>query len=202
MYSIAFGGPAPGLFVALNNDGSRPSVPVVLTSTDGNTWTVGNAPQATWSTVTWGEGPGVFVAFSSTGQITQGMYSPDGFNWTAFATPADLSYNDVAFGGPSPGLFVAVTDDGFPNGVITSPDGINWTNRTTPVSSYWWQVEWGQSAGLFVAIASDNTGYPNMVGKQGLREEGSIIWMLSPNIYTRLHLNIERHPHKTDYDVT
>jgi predicted RecA/RadA family phage recombinase len=138
--SITYGN---GLFVAVADSGTN----LVMTSSDGITWTARTAPGNTWSSVTYGNG--LFVAVAQSGTANRVMTSPDGINWTTRTSAADNSWTSVTYGN---GLFVAVASTGTGNRVMTSPDGITWTIRTSASNSSWVSVTYGN--GLFVAVSS------------------------------------------------
>ena len=147
--SVTWGGPAPGLFVAVARYGNR-----VMTSPDGINWTLSTgAADNEWFSVTWGgPAPGLFVAVGRSGVGNRVMTSPDGITWTTRTSAADSGWTSVTWG---PGLFVAVASNGQ---VMTSPDGTNWTLRSIVPFGMWWSVTWGGPApGLFVAVAQTGT---------------------------------------------
>ena len=68
-----------------------------------------------WSSVTYGNGLFVAVAFSGTGDGV--MTSPDGIAWTLRTSAADNDWRSVTYGN---GLFVAVASSGTGNRVMTA----------------------------------------------------------------------------------
>ena len=93
---------------------------LVLTSTDGLTWTNFHVPASSLSGVTWGNG--LYVAVGASGTV---LTSPDGLAWARQNSGTTTYLSDVTWG---QGQFVAV---GGPYGIVlTSTDGTNWINRT------------------------------------------------------------------------
>ena len=127
---------ANGLYFATSTYGP----PWLITSADGNTWTVPTVPIGYLYEVAYGNG--VFVAAGSYGVMT----SPDAINWTA-RMPTEV-YN-VIYGN---GIFVATTNEY----IVTSPDGINWTLNTEFGASV---ISYGTPGGspLFVAVRGNIT---------------------------------------------
>jgi hypothetical protein len=114
----------------------------------GSEWTARSAAEeGLWSSITYGNGLFVAMAFNSNRVMT----SPDGITWTARSTAAANSWRDVTYGN---GLFVAVAD-GSTNSVITSPDGITWTAHSATEANSWRSITYGN--GLFVAVAQSGT---------------------------------------------
>jgi hypothetical protein len=145
---------------AVNTSGSgSSSVAVnlmpVASINQGIKWTSRtSAADNNWTSVTYGNGLFVAVAYSGTGNRV--MTSPDGITWTSRTSAADNYWNGITYGN---GLFVAVAYTGTGNRVMTSPDGINWTSRITAADNNWISVTYGNN--LFVAVA--NTGTSNRV---------------------------------------
>ena len=149
--SVVFGN---GTFVAVDGANSNNRI---ITSSDGATWNVVNAPQNnTWTSVTYGSWTTVsgtshlFVAVASSG-TNRVMTSPDGTTWTLRAAAEANAWTSVTFGNST---FVAVSRDGT-NRVMTSPDGTTWTARTAAEANAWTSVTFGN--GTFVAVSSDGT---------------------------------------------
>jgi N-acetylmuramoyl-L-alanine amidase len=141
--SIAYGN---GRFVAVaaNSDNG---ISRVMTSPDGENWTLQDAPENTWASICFGNG--VFVAISNRIANNSVMTSSNGINWTTHSTPTDSSWNSICFGN---GTFVAVTSSGRTNddkGVMTSHNGQNWSLHTVPQGT-WSTICYGN--GLFVAV--------------------------------------------------
>ena len=115
-----------------------------LTPIPGLTWTARTLPRSqNWSSVTYGNGVFVAVAYGSAVAAT----SPDGINWTEQSLPSSQSWISVTYGN---GVFVAVA---YGSAVAaTSLDGITWTARTLPSSQSWYSVTYGN--GVFVAVAN------------------------------------------------
>lgn len=105
----------------------------VITSSDGNTWTVRNTPVGNWRTVAYGNG--LFVVLSGNGSGLS-MTSPNGINWTLRSVPTSF-WKSIIFGS---GLFVAVASSG-QNLTMRSRNGIDW------------------SYGIFGSFLGDGTDY-------------------------------------------
>ena len=148
-----------GTFVAVGcDDGELGYVPrsIVLTSTDGATWTQRTSPVATWGSlygVTYGNGTFVAVGgFDNTSTSPFILTSPDGITWTERASPITGvgAFLSVTYGN---GLFVIAGT----SCIVSSPDGITWTTRyglspSTP-DKYFYGVAYGK--GSFVAVGFD-----------------------------------------------
>ncbi len=112
----------------------------------GYIWTGSAIGTHNWSSVTYGNG--MFVAVAFDGSV---ISSTDGILWTNRTAPEANSWRAVTFGN---GQFVAVANGGV-NGIMTSPDGINWTSRYVVLSGLT-SVTFGN--GLYVAVAAAGTG--------------------------------------------
>lgn len=110
---VIAGTPSP-LFVAVARTAG---VNNVMTSPDGETWTLQTVPVSTeWRAVAWGGG--LFVAVGLAGKV---ITSPDGVTWTEQSSPISSdTLQCVAYGNLQ---FAAMTQlqPGSGNGVITSP---------------------------------------------------------------------------------
>jgi hypothetical protein len=127
-------------FVAVVTDGSTNSA----YSTDGITWTQTTLPtSASWTSVTYGDGKFVAVAFYN----TAAAYSTDGITWTQTTLPTSAGWTSVTYGD---GKFVAVATF-YTTTAAYSTDGITWTQTTLPTSASWQSVTYGD--GKFVAVA-------------------------------------------------
>jgi uncharacterized repeat protein (TIGR01451 family) len=91
----------------------------VMTSPDGLTWTLSEAPLGSWRTVAYGAG-----RFVAAGDAV--MVSTDGTSWTLSTPGAGVVLGDLAYGD---GWFVAVTEQGG-GAVRASADGVTWTAAT------------------------------------------------------------------------
>jgi hypothetical protein len=149
--SITYGN---GLFVAVAATTTSQSV---MTSPDGQNWTLRTATNtgATWNSITYGNGLFVAVgcAASCLGSANSVMTSPDGITWTPRSAPNINRWNSVVYGN---GLFVAVGSAGGAQLVMTSVDGITWTGIVPGGGGgcIWASVTYGN--GLFVA--TDQSG--------------------------------------------
>ncbi len=126
---------------------------LVITSTDGITWSNRLSPDAIlWSAITYGANQFIAVASSGTsaGQI---MTSATGGSWTLRSHPASCqTWKGIAYGD---GVYVVVGDSGTDR-VMTSTDGISWTAVVAPQND-WRSVTYGGtpgSGGMFVAVAA------------------------------------------------
>ena len=98
-----------------------------------------------WSSVTYGDGKFVAVAYDS----NIAAYSTDGITWTQATLPTTALWRYVTYGD---GKFVAVA---YENDIAAySTDGINWTKATLPTTAFWASVTYGD--GKFVAVADEN----------------------------------------------
>jgi hypothetical protein len=141
---------ANGMFVAIggNNWAGNSNTNVVVTSTDGITWTQRALPSTTWWTgVTYGNGRFVAVAGGTATSTTAAAYSTDGVTWTAATLPSALQWTDVEYGN---NLFVAIATGS--NNLATSTDGINWTARTFASTGGWRRIVWAGTR--FVVIGA------------------------------------------------
>lgn len=152
--SVCYGN---GIFVIVGNSGSatQPNG-VVLTSTDGITWTFRSNPNGPWIRVCYGNG--TFVATSESRGVytsSQLMSSTNGTTWTARTPPVNCNWPALCYGN---GMFIAGGEWTSTRAIITSTDGITWTERTFPSASNGiTAVCWGKDR--FVAISSTpNTG--------------------------------------------
>lgn len=133
-----------GLFVAVGWTGSRR----VMTSPDGNTWTVVNSGltnNGAWQSVAFGKGLFVAVANNGTNRV---MTSANGTSWTARTAPAG-DWGTIGYGG---GRFVVLGFSG--TTALYSSDGINWHTTSMPSGS-WMDVVYG--GGQFVAVSWTGT---------------------------------------------
>ena len=99
-----------------------------------------------WSSVTYGDGKFVAVAYDS----NIAAYSTDGITWTQATLPVSVGFQSVTYGD---GKFVVVAQNS--TEAVYSEDGISWTQTTLPVSAYWKSVTYGN--GKFVAVTYNNT---------------------------------------------
>jgi hypothetical protein len=96
--SVTYG---EGLFVAVSNPGGS------IYSSDGISWSDGNAPIDTWTSISYGDD--FFVAVSDNGTYPV-MYSDDGINWSTTDPGSQLNnWGSLAFGGDT---FLAIPVSG------------------------------------------------------------------------------------------
>lgn len=139
-------------FVAVSSGSNA----TAISTTSGNSWSVGGTlpSSTTWTSVAYGNGR--FVAIASGG--TSAAYSLDkGTTWASSPAglPASATWNKVTYG---QGLFVAVAAG--TTTCATSPDGVTWTAQTMPSSSNWKGVVFGNPTvssvitPIFAAVSS------------------------------------------------
>jgi hypothetical protein len=117
---------------------------VILSSTDGLTWTKGPATGAWFQAVTFGNGRFAAVAYS--GAI---WTSEDGQTWAASPSGTSNDLLNVSYGNQQ---FVAVGGRGT---VLVSEDGTHWQSRTSGVSSYLYGIAF--NGNTFVAVGDSGT---------------------------------------------
>ena len=100
-----------------------------------------------WSSITYGNGKFVTVAFLS----NKAAYREGDSTWKSAIMPSASYWSSVTYGN---GKFVAVSDDSS-TAAAYSEDGITWTAATLPSSEYWQSVTYGN--GKFVAVAQNST---------------------------------------------
>lgn len=134
---------------------------IVLTSTDGATWTSRRMPGTNpWVSTAYGNATWVAVggqvwqngSWNSVNTTLAASSTDNGVTWTARTMPTSSSWTDVVWGS-GPGLFVAIA---LGSSFATSPDGVTWTTRAANGSGSWTNIAYG--AGSYVAInnASSN----------------------------------------------
>jgi hypothetical protein len=141
---ITFGN---GKFVVVGYDyGGSAYTAVILTSTDGVTWTAANVTaQTALRGVTWGGAQ--FVAVGTSGVI---LTSPDGSNWAAQnsgITDTNKHLNHVGYGN---GVYAIAGTDGT---ILTSADGSAWTSRPSGTTKHLEGVAFGKNTFLVVGGA-------------------------------------------------
>jgi hypothetical protein len=124
-------------------------------STDGGAvWNPVVVANATWSSVTYGNGR--FVAVASGG--TAAMYSFDGAVWYNSLLPSSRTWTSITYG---QGLFMAVASSG--NSAASSQDGLTWVARSLSASANWKSIAFGNPTvsgtitPKFIAVASSGT---------------------------------------------
>jgi hypothetical protein len=126
------------LFVAVG--GSPGGLNPILTSPDGEKWTVRESPtrRQLWSAT---YGHGTFVAVGLGGTI---VTSNDGIQWFDRSVGFLTRLFEVSYGN---GYFVAVGEKGT---ILTSRDGVDWTNRNSGTFEVLSGVGFGN--GRFIAL--------------------------------------------------
>ena len=149
-------------FVAVASDG------VVMTSSNGSTWSPTSVETSNWESVCWSPELELFVAVASSG-ANRVMTSPDGLSWTPRSAAAANQWISVCWSSEL-NLFVAVanTNTTGTNRVMTSSDGINWTIRSATSNNDWRSVTWSPALGQFVAVASAGTNARIMTSYNGI----------------------------------
>lgn len=140
-----------GLFVGVGDNGLGTGL--IITSPDGETWTIQSAPggSSLWNGIAW-NGTVLVAVGSSTNRV---MTSTDALSWT-LQTPSDSSSWQSVCWSEALGLFVAVANAGAGNRVMTSSDGVTWTGRAAAAAQAWQGVA-ASAAGL-VAVSTTLTG--------------------------------------------
>lgn len=124
-WGVAYG---KGLYVATAFDGR------VFTSYGTHTWTEQTTPIANeWCRIVYAEDLELFVTVADAGPDLAHavMTSPDGFNWTAQATPyagVNHYWENIAYGN---GIFLSPSGSGDGNALISS-DGVSWSLTSMP----------------------------------------------------------------------
>jgi hypothetical protein len=94
----------------------------------------------------------MFVIVSSTSNVNNIAYSPDGITWTAATAPRATVLTEVVYGG---GKFIAKSGNYegptrntvIATGIFHSTNGINWTEATTaPAANYYQSICYGNGA--------------------------------------------------------
>jgi hypothetical protein len=117
---------------------------VILSSTDGLTWTQGPATSSWFNAVTFGNGR--FVAVADSGVI---WTSADGQTWATSPSGTSNDLLGVSYGNQQ---FVAVGGWGT---VLVSENGTHWQPRTSGVNSYLYGIAFNGNS--FVAVGSGGT---------------------------------------------
>ncbi len=123
-------------------------VSIIMTSTNGTTWTNLEEVYVGTSAIGWDGSQYVGGGFG-----LSRWTSPDLVTWTARGTPStSTSHFSLAFGNS---IWVAVNNSG---AIYTSPDGITWTSRASGVATNLAHVIYVASGiNLFIAVGSGNT---------------------------------------------
>jgi hypothetical protein len=160
-----FAGGSINLWVIVQSR-SLSDVKRILTSPDGQTWTLRSTPEAnSWTGVAFNGT--TLVAVASTGATFQVATSTDGITWTGRTASEANAWQDVCWIGGSINLFVAVSQGGT-HRAMTSPDGITWTNQTTPVTLKTWGGIATNGTNQLVASAGTNSTQSIMTSPDGV----------------------------------
>lgn len=154
IYKVAYGN---GMWVAVGLDGSDTNniKGLVLTSTDGATWTKSNVGTQSLNNVIYAGDKWVII-----GDNRSTFTSNDGSTWTAQTLPSDPNNNVVNLSGISYGNSKYVIAGNFGN-IYHSSDAITWTN-TKPASDDFLGVAYGNS--IFVAVGANGIAYSSPDG--------------------------------------
>lgn len=154
IYKVAYGN---GMWVAVGLDGSDTNniKGLVLTSTDGATWTKSNLGTQSLNNVIYAGDKWVII-----GDNRSTFTSNDGSTWTAQTLPSDPNNNVVNLSGISYGNSKYVIAGNFGN-IYYSSDAITWTN-TKPASDDFLGVAYGNS--IFVAVGANGIAYSSPDG--------------------------------------
>lgn len=154
-WGVAYGNAPASTFVIVSIDH------LVMTSTDGVTWTSRVAAAANdWKSVCYSSDLGMYVAVAITGTSDDEiMTSTDyGVTWVSRSSNDHNTWRSVVYGDVAGGYFVAVADGGTSdNQVMSSTDGITWWKRSAPSDHDWEDVCYSSALGMFCAVARDNT---------------------------------------------
>jgi hypothetical protein len=123
---------------------------------------------ADWSSVTYGKGKFVAVAYSDS-SLTTTAYSESGTVWGTGSFAGGASC--ITYG---QGKFIAFDGATLGDTVFWSENGTTWNTLTLPVSKAWKSVTYGH--GKFVAVADGST--------TGLMSDDGINWVATPALGT------------------
>lgn len=131
-----------------------------IISRDGYNWipSKSQVSSSTFTGITWGEGPGVFVAIGNTNNYKIAV-SSDGFSWSYNNGLTTVIYSDIAYS-EYLNLFVAV-GGGASNNISYSSDGIIWsvdgTSYTTNLD--YSRIIWCSTINYFITIVTSQTSF-------------------------------------------
>ncbi|GMK45809.1 hypothetical protein PghCCS26_29370 [Paenibacillus glycanilyticus] len=143
LYGVTYGS-AGYVAVGASNDINFNQTQVILTSSNGSSWSQYLMTSGALNAVAFGGG--TYVAVGSGGTI---LSSTNGVNWTPQSSGVTTTLRGVTYGN---GLFVAVGNGGK---ILTSPDGANWTTITPPVSGTFYGATFGD--GTFIVVGGNGT---------------------------------------------
>lgn len=167
--SVAYGN---GRFVAVASNDSYPDVNAVTYSLDGIQWYGSSLPEATYSSVVYGDYVDTWVAVATGGR--NAAYSTDGgITWNSATLPEGADWIDVVYGN---GKFVAIAQsDSTATQLAYSADGITWTSSTYVGAAE--QIAFGN--GRFVIVTGDVT-QPMIYSFDGITWENSVTLSADP----------------------
>lgn len=123
---------------------------VILTSTNGTTWTQRALPAAlNYYNISWNGSVWCVVSYNNNIVYT----SPDAITWTLRTLPINTTWYAIA-ANTTTGLFV-ILEYGGSRALTSTDNGATWTVRTLPFASNWYDIEFGN--GLFVAVSISST---------------------------------------------
>lgn len=161
----------------LNNN---PQLNSIMTSKDGNNWTIQTAPVAnSWVDVIWINKLRLFVAVSSSGTNNQIMTSINGIDWISRITPTvNITFTKLIWSNEL-GICIAIANQS-KNYILYSYNCIDWYSTTTDLASNIGLscIAWSPELGLFVAATSNtNPSYYRIV-----ISTNGINWNYLPNV--------------------
>lgn len=101
-----------------------------------------------WTSIAFGNGKFVAVAYGNSSSWDTSAYSTDGINWTASHLPDRITGLSIHY---CYDRFIVVGNDAI---ALYSTDGISWESMNMPTAAIWESVTYGN--GKFVAIAGNN----------------------------------------------
>ena len=121
-----------------------------MTSKDGLTWSVVNAPSNNWTSICWAPQLNLFVAVADSGTGNRVMTSSNGTNWTLQASAEDNDWISVCWS-PDLNLFCAVATSGT-NRIMVSSNGITWTAVNIGIPAIINGICWSPDLGIFCGV--------------------------------------------------
>jgi len=154
---------AQGLFVVGGSNGA------LMTSPDGETWTMRDTEVSSWRAITYGND--TFLALGNAGAVSEAT-SPDGLTWQSGNTTSQIAPASVAAG---KGLFVALDQNPGFSRLLTSTNGVDWQQRYAtggPNSAGYGLNSVGYANGTFVAV-----------GDKIVTSSDGILWTNRPAVF-------------------